>query len=127
MLSLKATDHPRHLWSSEYRRQPSRTRQHEAVDAGRPYAQLQEAGMQTAQLTEIIRQQDAALKATVERLSMGDVEGAIRTKCSSHPIMSGLNLVPAYSSRKLRSCTGIDQKRWRFIRDCRCIFARKPF
>jgi ATP-dependent exoDNAse (exonuclease V) alpha subunit len=43
------------------------TRQHEAVDAGRPYAQLQEAGMQTAQLTEIIRQQDAALKATVER------------------------------------------------------------
>jgi len=55
------------------------TRQHEAVDAGRPYAQLQEAGMQTAQLTEIIRQQDAALKATVERLSMGDVEGAIRS------------------------------------------------
>jgi hypothetical protein len=35
--------------------------------------------MQTAQLTEIIRQQDAALKATVERLSMGDVEGAIRS------------------------------------------------
>ena len=55
------------------------TRQNEAVDAGRPYAQLQEAGMQTAQLTEIIRQQDAALKATVERLSMGDVEGAIRS------------------------------------------------
>jgi ATP-dependent exoDNAse (exonuclease V) alpha subunit len=55
------------------------TRQHEAVDAGRPYAQLQEAGMQTAQLTEIIRQQDAALKATVEQLSVGDVEGAIRS------------------------------------------------
>jgi conjugative relaxase-like TrwC/TraI family protein len=54
------------------------TRQHEAVDAGRPYAQLQEAGMHTARLTEIIRQKDAGLKAAVEQLSMGDAEGAIR-------------------------------------------------
>jgi ATP-dependent exoDNAse (exonuclease V) alpha subunit len=54
------------------------TRQHEAVDAGRPYAQLQEAGMHTARLTEIIRQKDAGLKAAVEQLSMGDAEGAIQ-------------------------------------------------
>jgi conjugative relaxase-like TrwC/TraI family protein len=32
------------------------TRQHEAVEAGRPYQQLQEAGMQTARLDEIVRQ-----------------------------------------------------------------------
>ena len=31
------------------------TRQHEAVEAGRPYAQLQEAGLRTARLDEIIR------------------------------------------------------------------------
>ena len=37
-------------------------RQHEAVEAGRPYAQLQEAGMRTARLDEIIRQKDPALK-----------------------------------------------------------------
>ena len=39
------------------------TRQHEAVDAGRPYAQLQEAGMHTARLTEIIRQKDAGAQS----------------------------------------------------------------
>ena len=31
-------------------------RQHEAVEAGRPYAQLQEAGLRTARLDEILRQ-----------------------------------------------------------------------
>jgi ATP-dependent exoDNAse (exonuclease V) alpha subunit len=32
------------------------SRQHEAVDAGRPFAQLQEAGMRTAKLDEIVRE-----------------------------------------------------------------------
>ena len=36
-------------------------RQHEAVEAGRPYQQLQEAEMQTARLDEIVRQKDPAL------------------------------------------------------------------
>ena len=52
-------------------------RQHQAVDAGRPYQQLQEAGMETARLDAIVRQQDPALKAVVEQLSRGDVRGAI--------------------------------------------------
>jgi hypothetical protein len=40
------------------------TRQHEAVEAGaEPYKQLQEAGMQTARLDEILRQKDPMLKA----------------------------------------------------------------
>ena len=34
------------------------TRQHEAVESGRPYKQLQEAGMETAKLGEILRQKD---------------------------------------------------------------------
>jgi ATP-dependent exoDNAse (exonuclease V) alpha subunit len=52
-------------------------RQHEAVEAGRPYAQLQEAGMRTARLDEIIRQKDPALKVAVEQLARGEVKEAI--------------------------------------------------
>ena len=53
------------------------TRQHEAVEAGRPYQQLQEAGIETARLDEIIRQKDPALKEVVEQLSRGNVREAI--------------------------------------------------
>lgn len=52
-------------------------RQHEAVDAGRPYHQLQEAGIRTAHLDEIVRQRDPELKAVVEQLSRGDVQRAV--------------------------------------------------
>jgi conjugative relaxase-like TrwC/TraI family protein len=52
-------------------------RQHEAVEAGRPYQQLQDAGMHTARLDEIVRQQDPALKEAVEQLARGDVREAI--------------------------------------------------
>src|SRR4051812_43388933 len=51
-------------------------RQHEAVDAGRPYHQLQQAGVRTAHLDEIVRHRDLELKADVEQLSRGDVQGA---------------------------------------------------
>ena len=53
------------------------TRQHQAVDAGRPYHQLQEAGLQTVRLDAIIRQQDPALKHVVEYLARGDIRTAI--------------------------------------------------
>jgi len=53
------------------------TRQHEAVEAGRPYAQLQEAGLRTAHLDEIIRQKDPALREAVEQLARGEVREAI--------------------------------------------------
>jgi conjugative relaxase-like TrwC/TraI family protein len=53
------------------------TRQHEAVEAGRPCQQLQEAGVQTARLDEIVRQKDPALKEVVEQLSRGNVREAI--------------------------------------------------
>jgi ATP-dependent exoDNAse (exonuclease V) alpha subunit len=52
-------------------------RQHEAVEAGRPYAQLQEAGLRTARLDEILRQKDPVLKETVEQLARGKVKEAI--------------------------------------------------
>jgi ATP-dependent exoDNAse (exonuclease V) alpha subunit len=52
-------------------------RQHEAVEAGRPYQQLQEAGIATARLDEIVRQKDPALKEVVEHLSRGQVSDAM--------------------------------------------------
>src|SRR6266850_1953730 len=53
------------------------TRQHEAVEAGTPYEQLQKAGIATARLDEIVRQKDPALKEVVEQLSRGNVREAI--------------------------------------------------
>jgi ATP-dependent exoDNAse (exonuclease V) alpha subunit len=53
------------------------TRQHQAVEAGKPYQQLQEAGIQTARLDEIVRQKDPALKEVVEELSRGHVNEAM--------------------------------------------------
>ncbi len=54
-------------------------RQHYAVEAGRPYEQLQAAGMDTAHLTEIVRQQDPALRVVVEQLSQGHIREAMQT------------------------------------------------
>ena len=52
-------------------------RQHQGVEAGRPFEQLQEAGMRTARLDEIVRQQDPALKSAVELLATGRVSAAL--------------------------------------------------
>jgi ATP-dependent exoDNAse (exonuclease V) alpha subunit len=54
-------------------------RQHQGVEAGRPFEQLQQAGMRTAHLDEIVRQKDPALKSTVESLAKGDVSGALES------------------------------------------------
>jgi ATP-dependent exoDNAse (exonuclease V) alpha subunit len=45
------------------------TRQHQGVDAGKPFEQLQDAGMRTAQLDQIMRQKDPELLKAVEHLS----------------------------------------------------------
>jgi ATP-dependent exoDNAse (exonuclease V) alpha subunit len=52
-------------------------RQHEAVEAGKPYSQLQEAGIDVARLDEIIRQKDPALKSAVEQLAHSEVNSAV--------------------------------------------------
>jgi conjugative relaxase-like TrwC/TraI family protein len=52
-------------------------RQHQGVEAGRPFEQLQEAGMRTARLDEIVRQQDPPLKSAVELLATGHVSAAL--------------------------------------------------
>jgi len=52
-------------------------RQHQGVEAGRPFEQLQDAGMRTATLDDIVRQKDPALKSAVELLATGQVSGAL--------------------------------------------------
>src|SRR5207248_4377832 len=53
------------------------TRQHQAVDAGRPFQQLQDAGMRTTKLDEIVRQRDPDLKRVAADLSQGRVREAV--------------------------------------------------
>lgn len=52
-------------------------RQHEAVEAGSPFAQLQRHGMARAKLEKIVRQKDAPLREVVENLSIGKIKEAI--------------------------------------------------
>ncbi len=53
------------------------TRQHQGVDAGRPFQQMQEAGMQTARLESIMRQKDPALLRAVQYLATNETEKGI--------------------------------------------------
>ncbi len=53
-------------------------RQHEAVEAGKPFAQLQEAGMKTISLDQIVRQKEPGLRQVVEQLSRGEVGAAVK-------------------------------------------------
>jgi conjugative relaxase-like TrwC/TraI family protein len=53
-------------------------RQHQAVEAGKPFEQLQDAGMSTAKLEQIVRQKDPDLKAIVEHFARGEVSSGIQ-------------------------------------------------
>jgi conjugative relaxase-like TrwC/TraI family protein len=52
-------------------------RQHQAVEAGKPFEQLQQAGMHTARLDQIIRQRDLELRRAVEFLAQGDTASGL--------------------------------------------------
>ncbi len=54
------------------------TRQHQGVEAGRPFQQMQEAGMQTSQLSEIVRQKDPELLKAVELLAKGETAAGVK-------------------------------------------------
>ena len=56
-------------------------RQHQGVEAGRPFEQLQEAGMRTAKLDEIVRQQDPALE--IRCRNAGDGPSLRCARCAS--------------------------------------------
>lgn len=71
------------------------TRQHEAIEAGRPFAQLQEAGMKTVRLDEIVRQRDPALKQVVEQLANREVQAGV----ASLEQQGRVHEIPARSDR----------------------------
>ena len=53
------------------------TRQHQGVEAGKPFEQMQQAGMQTSQLDQIMRQKDAELLKAVQHLATGETEKGV--------------------------------------------------
>ena len=53
------------------------TRQHQGVDAGRPFQQMQEVGMRTSSLDQIMRQRDPELLRAVEHLSRNETREGI--------------------------------------------------
>ena len=53
------------------------TRQHQGVDAGKPFEQMQDAGMRTSLLETIVRQKDPALLAAVEKLSRNETADGV--------------------------------------------------
>jgi conjugative relaxase-like TrwC/TraI family protein len=54
------------------------TQQHQGVDAGRPFQEMQEAGMRTSQLDQIMRQKDPELLRAVQHLATGQTEEGVR-------------------------------------------------
>lgn len=52
-------------------------RQHQGVEAGKPFEQMQDAGMRTTQLDQIVRQQDPQLLSAVEHLSRNETAAGI--------------------------------------------------
>ncbi|WP_263354216.1 MobF family relaxase [Acidicapsa acidisoli] len=54
------------------------TRQHQGVDAGKPFEQMQEAGMRTTRLDQIVRQKDPELLRAVEHLSRNETATGIQ-------------------------------------------------
>jgi hypothetical protein len=54
------------------------TRQHQGVDAGKPFEQMQEAGMRTSQLDQIVRQKDPELLRAVEHLSRNETNAGVQ-------------------------------------------------
>ena len=52
-------------------------RQHQGVEAGRPFQQMQDAGMRTAKLDQIVRQKDPELLRAVEHLAKNETERGV--------------------------------------------------
>ena len=77
-------------------------RQLDAVDAGKSFAQLQQAGMQTAVMDEIMRQREPALKEAVEASIAGDIRTAFEKLGSNVAQVKADNIAGAVAARWLR-------------------------
>ena len=78
------------------------SKQLDAVDAGKPFAQLQAAGMKTAVMDEIMRQRDPALKEAVEASLRGDIARAFEKLGSNVAEVKPDNIAGAVAARWLR-------------------------
>ena len=88
-------------------------KQLDAVDAGKPFAQLQAAGMKTAVMDEIMRQRDPALKAAVEASLAGEIGKAFEKLGANIAEVKPDNIAGAVAARWLalspqaREATGV--------------------
>ena len=78
------------------------SKQLDAVDAGKPFAQLQAAGMQTATMDEIMRQRDLVLKEAVEASLRGDIVRAFEKLGDNVAEVKPDNIAGAVAARWLR-------------------------
>ena len=74
----------------------------DAKDAGKPFVQLQAAGMQTAVMDEIMRQRDPALKEAVEARLKGDIARAFEKLGGNVAEVNSDNIAGAVAARWLR-------------------------
>ena len=77
-------------------------KQLDAVDAGKPFAQLQAAGMRTATMDEIMRQRDPALKEAVEASLAGEIGKAFDKLGENVAEVKPDNIAGAVAARWLR-------------------------
>ena len=77
-------------------------KQLDAVDAGKPFAQLQQAGMKTAAMDEILRQKDAELKEAVRASLAGEIGKAFGKLGDRVAEVKPDNLAGAAAARWLR-------------------------
>ncbi|MYA95919.1 MAG: conjugative relaxase [Nitrospinae bacterium] len=77
-------------------------KQLEAVDAGKPFAQLQAAGLKTAVMDEILRQRDPDLKAAVEATLAGDIGRAFEKLGDNVAEVNPKNIAGAVAARWLK-------------------------
>ena len=77
-------------------------KQLDAVDAGKPFFQLQEGGMKTAVMDEILRHRDPDLKAAVEASLSGDIVKAFGKLGDNIAEVKADNIAGAVAARWLR-------------------------
>ncbi len=77
-------------------------KQLDAVDAGKPFAQLQQAGMKTAVMDEILRQRDPDLKAAVEASLAGEIGRAFEKLGNNVAEVKADNIAGAVAARWLK-------------------------
>ena len=76
-------------------------KQLDAVDAGKPFAQLQAAGMKTAVMDEIMRQRDPELKQAVEASLAGEIGRAFDKLGTNVAAVKSDNIAGAVAARWL--------------------------